>query len=81
MNLLTTNNYFTLKEIGVKAMIISVKSEVLTAVVKRSSIIWNITPCSPLKVNRRFEGDKLSSLPQNIDNLNDISLPADRVLA
>jgi hypothetical protein len=30
--------------------------EVLTAVVMRSSIFWNITPCSPLKVNRRFGG-------------------------
>jgi hypothetical protein len=31
----------------------SIGFEVLTAVV-RSSIYWNITPCSPLKVNRRF---------------------------
>jgi hypothetical protein len=30
--------------------------EVLTAVVMKSSIFWVITPCSPLKVNRRFEG-------------------------
>jgi hypothetical protein len=28
--------------------------EVLTAVVKKSSIFWDITSCSPLKVNRRF---------------------------
>jgi hypothetical protein len=28
--------------------------EVLAAVVIKSSILWDITPCSPLKVNRRF---------------------------
>jgi hypothetical protein len=28
--------------------------EVLTAVVMKSSIFWDITMCSPLKVNRRF---------------------------
>jgi hypothetical protein len=26
--------------------------EVLTAVVRKSIIFWDITPCSPLKVNR-----------------------------
>jgi hypothetical protein len=30
--------------------------EVLTAVVMKSSIFWDITPCSPLKVNQRFGG-------------------------
>jgi hypothetical protein len=30
--------------------------EVLTAVIMRSSIFWDITPCSPLSVNRRFGG-------------------------
>jgi hypothetical protein len=30
--------------------------EVLTAVVTKSTIFWDITPCSPLKVNRRFGG-------------------------
>jgi hypothetical protein len=30
--------------------------EVLTAVVMKSSIFWDITPCSPLKVNRSFGG-------------------------
>jgi hypothetical protein len=30
--------------------------EVLAEVVMRSSIFWDITPCSPAKVNRRFEG-------------------------
>jgi hypothetical protein len=28
--------------------------EVLTAVVMNSSVFWDIMPCSPLKVNRRF---------------------------
>jgi hypothetical protein len=31
-----------------------VGSEVLTAVVMKSIIFWDITPCSQLKVNRRF---------------------------
>jgi hypothetical protein len=30
--------------------------EVLTAVVIKSTIFWDITPCSPLGVNRRFGG-------------------------
>jgi hypothetical protein len=30
------------------------ESEVLTAVVMKRSILWDIKPCSPLKVNRRF---------------------------
>jgi hypothetical protein len=30
--------------------------EVLTVVVMKSTIFWDITPCSPLSVNRRFEG-------------------------
>jgi hypothetical protein len=30
--------------------------EVLTAVVMKSTIFWDITPCSPLKVNQRFGG-------------------------
>jgi hypothetical protein len=30
--------------------------EVLTAVVRKSSTFWDITPCSPLKVNRYFGG-------------------------
>jgi hypothetical protein len=28
--------------------------EALTEVVKKSTIFWYITPCNPLKVNRRF---------------------------
>jgi hypothetical protein len=30
--------------------------EVLTEVVMKSTIFWDITPCSPLKVNQRFGG-------------------------
>jgi hypothetical protein len=30
--------------------------EVLTAVVMRSSLVWDITPCNPVKVNPRVEG-------------------------
>jgi hypothetical protein len=33
-----------------------VEYEVLTAVVVKSSIFWDLTSCSPLKVNRRFGG-------------------------
>jgi dolichol kinase len=36
--------------------------EVLTAVVMKSAIFWDITPCSPLKVNRRFGGTCLLHL-------------------
>jgi hypothetical protein len=34
----------------------SVGIEVLTAVVVKSSIFWDIMLCSPLKLNRRFGG-------------------------
>jgi hypothetical protein len=30
--------------------------EVFTAVLKKSSVFWDIMPCSPLKVRRRFRG-------------------------
>jgi hypothetical protein len=30
--------------------------EVLTAVVIKGAIFWDMTPCSPLKINRRFGG-------------------------
>jgi hypothetical protein len=36
--------------------------EVLTAVVMKSTIFWDITPCSPLSVNRRFGGTYLLHL-------------------
>jgi hypothetical protein len=32
--------------------------KVLTAVVMKSSVFWDITPFSPLKVNRRFGGTR-----------------------
>jgi hypothetical protein len=32
------------------------RSEVLTAMVMMSSVFWDITPCSPLEINRRFGG-------------------------
>jgi hypothetical protein len=31
-----------------------VRFVVLTAVITYNSIFWDVTPCSPLKVNRRF---------------------------
>jgi hypothetical protein len=37
-----------------KGSAINVGSEVITEVVMKSSTYWNITPCSPLKVNQRF---------------------------
>jgi hypothetical protein len=33
--------------------------EVLTAAVMNSSVFWDTTPCSPLKINRRFRGTRL----------------------
>jgi hypothetical protein len=36
--------------------IIFVGSEVLTTVVLKSSIFWDIMPCSPLKIKQRFGG-------------------------
>jgi hypothetical protein len=35
---------------------ICIRFEVLTAVVMKSSIFWDITPCSPLNVNNCFGG-------------------------
>jgi hypothetical protein len=35
---------------------VQIGSEVLTAMIVKSSIFWDITPCSPLKDNRRFRG-------------------------
>jgi hypothetical protein len=40
--------------------------EVLTAVVMKNTIFWDITPCSPLTVNRRFGGTyRLHLKPRN----------------
>jgi hypothetical protein len=33
--------------------------EVFTAMVMKTSIFWDIMPCSPVKVNRLFEGKNL----------------------
>jgi hypothetical protein len=45
----------------VLSFLVSIKTtlvgfEVLTLVVMKSSVFWNITPYSPLKVSRRFGG-------------------------
>jgi hypothetical protein len=37
------------------------ETEVLTAVVMKSSLFWDITPCSPLKVNRHFRRTRRAS--------------------
>jgi hypothetical protein len=39
-----------------KVTSIHVGFDVLTAVAMKNSILWDIMPCSPLKVNRRFGG-------------------------
>jgi hypothetical protein len=39
-----------------KRNIFHVRFQVLTVEVMKSSILWDIMPCSPLKVNRRFGG-------------------------
>jgi hypothetical protein len=39
-----------------KTISIYVGFEVFTAVVMKSIIFWDMTPCSPLSVNRRFGG-------------------------
>jgi hypothetical protein len=40
-------------EVGIKHVKLAAL-EVLTAVVMKTSTFWDITPCNPLKVNRRF---------------------------
>jgi hypothetical protein len=42
--------YFSLK------VVTFVGFEVLTVAVNKSSVFWDKTPCSPLKVNRHLEG-------------------------
>jgi hypothetical protein len=34
----------------------TVEFEIVTSVVMKSSVLWDTTPCSPLRVNRRFGG-------------------------
>jgi hypothetical protein len=36
--------------------------EVLTAVIVKSTIFWDITPCTPLKINGRIRGTYLLHL-------------------
>jgi hypothetical protein len=43
----------------------SVTFEVLVAVVMKSSIFWDITPCSPLKENPRFGGTLWGAVYKN----------------
>jgi hypothetical protein len=45
-----------------QSMYVYVGFEVLTAVVMKSSIFWDMTPCSLLSVNRRFVGTYLLHL-------------------
>jgi hypothetical protein len=40
----------------IKTDLLGAGFEVLTAVVRKSTVFWHITPCSPLKVNRRLGG-------------------------
>jgi hypothetical protein len=47
---------FSTRSFNTATKVIYVESEVLTAVVMKSSIFWDITPCSPVKVNPRFGG-------------------------
>jgi hypothetical protein len=37
-----------------KQRVLLVGSEVLTAMVMKSYIFWNVTPCNPLTMNQRF---------------------------
>jgi hypothetical protein len=41
---------------GWQQITLHVEFEALTVVVMKRTIFWDITPCSPLEVNRRFEG-------------------------
>jgi hypothetical protein len=41
---------------SLQAIIVHVGFEVLAAVGMKNSAFWDITPCTPLKVNRRFGG-------------------------
>jgi hypothetical protein len=42
------------EEIACRSEVNYVGFKVLTAVVMKNYIFWNITPCSPVKVNRRL---------------------------
>jgi hypothetical protein len=55
--------------------------EVLTAVVLKSSTFWDITSCSPLKVNRHFGGPCLFHLQGRRISRGDLCLPSALALA
>jgi hypothetical protein len=54
--LINTQVVDCLTTLSVTKLYSAVGFEVLTAVVIKSTIFWDIRPCSPLKVNRRFGG-------------------------
>jgi hypothetical protein len=45
-----------LKSNKIRTCLFYVGFEVFTAVVMKSIVFWDMTPCSPLSVNRRFGG-------------------------
>jgi hypothetical protein len=45
---------------GKSKLLYGARFEVLTAVVMKSSVFWDITPCNPVKVNRRSGGTCLA---------------------
>jgi hypothetical protein len=45
-----------IKEKRKRNKLIHMRFEVLSAVVMKSSVFWDITPCSPLKVNQHLRG-------------------------
>jgi hypothetical protein len=49
-------NWLALEFLYGKQMVHFVGFVLLTAVVIKRSVFWDITPCSPLKANGRFEG-------------------------
>jgi hypothetical protein len=56
--------------------IINKEFEVLTAVVMKNSVFWEIAPCSPLKVNRRFGRCQGRRVSQARINLNQVARKA-----
>jgi hypothetical protein len=58
-------------DVTVHIGLIYVGSEFLTAVVTESSVVWDITPCSSLKVNQHFGGTCRLHLQGRIISLED----------
>jgi hypothetical protein len=56
----------------IKTFCIHAGFEVLTAVVMNNTTFWDITPCSPLSVNRRFGGTYRLHLHGRKNKLNKI---------